>query len=66
MFNSCFTFIITVTTCFQNIVETNNITLNISVRILYTIPDSSLCCQINYDMWMIARKYPIHYITISY
>ena len=66
MFNTDLTLVIAVSTSFQNIVETYEITFNIGIGIGDTVPYASLCCQIYNDIGFIFVEYTADSLPICY
>ena len=52
--------VIAVTTGFENVIETNKVTLNIGIRIGNTVTNTSLCRKINHHIKVIISKKPIN------
>ena len=57
--------IIRMAACFQNIIETNQIRLNISIWIGDRIPHTCLCCQVNHNSRLICLENILNQIRIS-
>lgn len=66
MLHSCLPIIIRMTACFQNIVKSNQVALNIWVLIGNGITYSRLCCKINNQIRLVCVKKPVNTLFISY
>lgn len=54
-----------ISTCFQGIVETDGIALDIQIGMIDRIPYTSLSCQVDDDVWLVVFERLLHQILVS-
>ena len=53
------------TACFKYVVETYYIALNICIGVYDAISNSSLCCQVYHNLWLVFSKYIVDELLVG-